>query len=68
MGVIAYGGYNLFYMITKSNLISIMMSIMVAVVTYAVVLLLLKGLTEDEIMKFPKGHLLVGIARKFHLL
>lgn len=68
MGLIAYGGYTLFYMVTKSNLISLILAILVAVVAYAVVLLLLKGLTEDEILKFPKGHVLVGIARKFHLL
>ena len=57
-----------FYYITKSNLISIILSILVAVITYAVTLLLLKGLGEDELRKFPKGHLLVLLAKKFRLL
>ena len=68
MGVIAYGAYALCHMITKSNMISIIFSIIFAVITYAVTLLLLKGLSEEEIRKFPKGYLLVEVAKKFGLL
>ena len=68
MGLIAYGGYTLFYYLTKNNLISILIAIIVAVISYAVTLLLLKGLGEDELRRFPKGHLLITIAKKFHLL
>lgn len=68
MGVVAYGGYALFHLVTKSNLISIIISIIVAVITYAVTLLLLKGLGEEELRRFPKGHLLILIAKKFRLL
>ena len=62
MGVVAYGAYALFYYVIKSNLVSIIISIVVAVITYAVTLLLLKGLGEDELRKFPKGHLLIALA------
>jgi len=68
MGVIAYGGYALFFLLTKNNLVSIIISILIAVVTYAVALLLLKGLSEEEIRKFPKGYMLVQVAKKLHLL
>ncbi|MBQ6843378.1 MAG: polysaccharide biosynthesis protein [Agathobacter sp.] len=68
MGIIAYGAYALFYYLTKNNLISILIAIILAVVTYAVILLLLKGLGEDELRRFPKGHLLIAIAKKFRLL
>ena len=68
MGVIAYGAYTLCYLISKNNLISIIFAIALAVVTYAVALLLLKGLSEDEIRKFPKGYLLVQVAKQLHLL
>lgn len=68
MGVIAYGAYTLCYMCIKSNLIGIIFAIIFAVVVYFVTLLLLKGLTEEEIRKFPKGHLLVKIAKQFRLL
>ncbi len=68
MGLIAFGGYTLFYQLTKNNLLSIIVAIVIAVVAYAIVLLLLKGLGEDELRRFPKGHLLIALARKFRLL
>ena len=68
MGIIAYGAYAMFYWLTKSNLVSIVVSIVLAVIVYFVALLLLKGLSEAEIRKFPKGHLLVQIAKHLHLL
>ena len=43
-------------------------SIMIAAIVYAVTLLLFKGLSEEEILRFPKGALLVRIAKKLHLL
>ena len=45
-----------------------MLAILAAVIVYAVVLLLLHGLTEEEIKKFPKGTLIVRVAKKLHLL
>lgn len=68
MGVIAYGAYTLSYMVIKSNLFCLIFAILLAVVVYFVTLLLLNGLTEDEIRKFPKGHLLIKVAKKFKLL
>ena len=68
MGVIAYALYALCHLLFKNNLLSIIISIVVAVVVYFVTLLLLKGLSEDEIRKFPKGHLLVQTAKKMRLL
>ncbi len=68
MGVIAYGVYALCHFLFKNNLVSVIISIMVAVIAYFVLLLLLKGLTEEEIQKFPKGHFLVRTAKKMRLL
>jgi len=68
MGVMAYGAYTLCYMLIKSNMISLIFAILIAVIIYFVTLLLLKGLTEDEIRKFPKGHLLIKVAKKCKLL
>ncbi len=68
MGVIAYGAYTLLYMLIQSNLICVMFAIVLAVIVYFVTMLLLKGLTEEEIRKFPKGYLLVKIAKKLRLL
>ena len=68
MGVVTYFTYNLLYKFTQNNIISLVIAFLLAVVVYAFTLLLLKGLSESEIRKFPKGYLLVKIAKKFHLL
>lgn len=68
MGVAVYLSYQLALYLFRVNAIATIFSIFIGVIVYAVVLLLLKGLTEEEILKFPKGAALVRLARKMHLL
>ncbi|RHA91687.1 putative polysaccharide biosynthesis protein [Roseburia inulinivorans] len=68
MGVAVYLSYQLALYLFRVNAIATVFSIFIGVIVYAVVLLLLKGLTEEEILKFPKGAALVRLARKMHLL
>ena len=68
MGIVVYLVYKLFLYLLRSNAIATIIAIIVAVITYAVLLLLLKGLSEQEILRFPKGRTLVSLAKKLHLL
>lgn len=68
MGIVVWLVYQLFLYLLRSNTIATIFAILAGVVVYAVLLLLLKGLNEQEILRFPKGRLLVSIARKMHLL
>ena len=68
MGVVSYVIYFLLYQLTKNNTISVIVALAIAVVVYGVVLLVLKGFTEDELRSLPKGTMLVKIAKKFHLM
>ena len=68
MGVVAYGTNFLLYKISGSNAISCILAICVAVVVYALSLLLIKGIGEDEIKMLPKGASLVTLLKKLHLL
>ena len=54
--------------LTHNIVFPVIIAIVIAVVVYAVSLLLLKGLTESEIKRFPKGTSLVKLFRKLHLL
>lgn len=56
------------YAVLKMNAVAAAFAILVAVLVYAVALLAMKGLSEEEIRKFPKGYVLVRYAKKFHLL
>ena len=68
MGVVVWGAYKLFIYALRINLIATLLSILIGVIVYFVVLLLLKGVTEAELQRLPKGHLLVNLAKKAHLL
>ena len=68
MGAVTFGVYEGLFALTKIVAVSLVAAMLVAVIVYAVALLLLKGLTEEEILKFPKGTLIVKIAKKVHLL
>ncbi len=48
--------------------ISTVLCLGLAVILYAFFILLLHGITEDELRAFPKGRTLVRILKKIHLL
>lgn len=65
MGAGTFAAYKLLFMITDSNGLSTLLSICVAVVIYAVLILVMKAITKEEIAKMPKGDKLVRILDKF---
>lgn len=68
MGVVTLLVYKGLYAVSKSMIVALAVAVVVAVIVYAVSLLLLKGLTEEELQKFPKGNLIIRVAKKLHLL
>jgi len=48
--------------------IAVIPAVLIAVVVYFVMLLLLRGITEQEMKSFPKGHLLIKVAKKCKLM
>lgn len=68
MSVVVYAVYFVIHKAIHSNVIGVGVSVLVGMVVYAAALLLIKGLTEEELHSFPKGELIIRIAKKFHLL
>lgn len=68
MAVVVYIVYHGVHHVLHSNAIATVVSILMGMITYAVALLLTKGLTEDELQSFPKGTLIIRVAKKLHLL
>ena len=64
MGLAAFASYKLIFLITTSNFISTMIAIMVGVVVYALLILVTRSITLEEISKLPKGDKLVRIFKK----
>lgn len=68
MGVITHFVYAFLFGLTASNVFALTVAIIVAVLVYSVLLLLFKGLNEEELRRFPKGASLVRLAKKIHLM
>lgn len=68
MGVVVWLVYQLILYVLRSNAIATVVAIAAGVCVYAALLLLMRGLTEQEILRFPKGRSLVALAKKLHLL
>lgn len=77
MGAAGLGIYKLLYALNfstiglsenRSNLISTVIAILFAVIIYLILLVLFGAVSEEEIKGFPKGHTLVKLLKKFHIL
>ena len=68
MGITIGFTYKVTYSAININSISTLVAIIVAIIVYFSFLLLLKGITEDELYQLPKGTSIIKIARKLHLL
>ncbi|MSS63941.1 putative polysaccharide biosynthesis protein [Velocimicrobium porci] len=68
MGIGTWASYYVTHLLLKSNILSLCVSIPLSAVLYFCIVLLLKGVTEEELKTFPKGTLLIRIAKKAHLM
>ena len=68
MGAMAWAVYEGMLMLTSSPKISVVVAICLAACVYFVMLLLFRGITEEELRGFPKGHILVMLAKKCRLM
>lgn len=68
MGAIARVIYELLLMLKVSSYIAVLPAIGLGAGVYFVMLILLKGISEQELKGFPKGYLLVKVAKKCKLM
>ncbi len=68
MGVIAFGVYRLSMLLISSNTISVIVSIIIAVIVYFAMVFLFGLLEKDEIEMIPMGNKIYMLAKKVHLV
>lgn len=68
MGLFTFFIYKGIFALCHINAVALFVAIIFAIIIYAVLMLLFKGLTEEELKRFPKGQLLISLAQKVHLL
>lgn len=68
MAVAAMLVYKGIYILFRSNLIALAVSIIIAMVVYGILLIGLKAIDESEIYMLPKGSAIARLLKKLHLL
>lgn len=68
MAVLTFGFYKVSAIFIHSNTICTLLSICVAGAIYFVTMLVFGGITEEELLKFPKGTLIIRLAKKMRLM
>lgn len=64
----ALGSYHLFYSLLNSNTIATLLAICVAIAVYGLVMLLIKGIVEEDLLAVPGGGKLIRVLEKMKLL
>ena len=68
MGVAAYLVYQLLHLITHTASVSCIVAIVVGAGIYFIIMLLIHGITREDMGRFPGGTYLIRIAEKMRLL
>ncbi len=68
MGATAFGVYHGLMLLVPVSRVVLLVAIGVGACVYFAILLLIGGVSEEELLAFPKGTLLVRLAHKMHLL
>ncbi|WP_352400740.1 polysaccharide biosynthesis protein [Anaerotignum sp.] len=68
MGIAALASYHVINMIYPSNTIATLLSIVFAMGIYGMVMLLIGGITEEDLNSLPMGRKVIHILRRFRML
>ncbi len=68
MGVLTFLFYHALHYITHSNTISTIISIIFGIISYALILLLTRTISREEVERFPKGKKIARLLIKMRLL
>ena len=68
MGAAALGTYEGIFFLTHNNTIAMIVSVPLAMTIYAVLIALLRIVTEEELPEMPFGRKLLTLFRRLHLM
>lgn len=68
MGVFVYFIYKGFHVLTGSNTLATLISLLLAIIIYFTLVIFLKGIEEEELRSLPKGDLIIGVLQRVNIL
>ncbi len=68
MGILTYYSYKITFLLSSSNMISIITSLIISIIAYGITLILIKGLKEEDLRALPKGYKLYNFLENKNLI
>ncbi len=68
MGLICYGSNKLLYLLTGSNTISLLVTVLISMIVYFTSLIVLGSISEKDILRIPKGYLILKVLKKAKII
>ena len=68
MGGVCFGAYKAFFALLNSNTLATMIAILIGVIIYGLVMLLIGGIKEDDLLAMPMGGKLVRVFKAYGLI
>lgn len=68
MGIVAFAVYHSIYALVPSNKLGLLICVPLAMITYGVLIVLLKAVTPEELTEMPFGRTLLNLCKKTHLM
>lgn len=68
MGAVTYFVYNILLKLLRQKVIALFAAFMAAVLSYALLVIIMKAFTKDEMLELPKGRKLLDICEKLKLM
>lgn len=68
MGLAAFGIYKGFYLLLPNNTVCTLTAIVLAIFIYGIVMLLIRGIQEEDLESIPMGRKLIRLCKKAHML
>ena len=68
MGVVTWISYKAVFAVVHNIIIALVISVILSVAVFAVGVVVFGVLSEEDLYAMPKGNVLVGICKKFHIM
>ena len=68
MGIACFGIYRLLTYVSIGNTISTIISIVISILIYGVVMLFIKGITEEDFTYIPMGGRIVKVLKRYNMI
>lgn len=68
MGGVAFGVYQGLYYLFRINILALAVAICLGAIIYFVLIIRWHAVSEEEMRGMPKGHMMIGIAKKFGIM